>query len=440
MQRYFLVLLQPCLLTFFGFVELKGQEPKKQVISVEALIDSLNNALSRNYIFPDKSKAISTYLKERLKQNAFKNIADPRNLARIIQQDINSVHRDRHLSIYYDPGFEADLRKPRIARVIDNSEIEKQKANNFSFKRAEILNGNIGYVEFTEFSNLIKEAKPTISAAFGFLSNTDAIIIDLRKNGGGSPWMVKHIASYFINNRMRMNDIYERRLDKTVEFWADPSEADSMNLIMPLYILTSRETFSAAEDFTYALQVAKRAIVVGDTTGGGAHPTGPVPLGQGFVVDIPLARSINYITQTDWEGVGILPDLPCNRDEALLKAQEVIFNEKMKTAKSDGERDRITWFLQSLHAHEYDSDIDPGTLRSYEGDYDRFRVFVKENKLWIDDLNGNGRKFLLKPITPTLFLGPDWFQVEFLSSNGKVSQMKMLGKPGWVNIHDKANK
>ena len=252
--------------------------------------------------------------------------------------------------------------------------------------------------------------------------------------------MVKQIASYLVNTRLRMNDIYERRSDKTVQFWADPAEADSMNLTMPLYILTSRETFSAAEDFTYAMQAGKRAIVVGDTTGGGAHPTGPVPLGQGFVVDIPLARSINYITQTDWEGVGILPDYPCGRDEALIKAQEVIFKEKMKTAKSDGEKDRIKWFLQSLQAHEYDNTIDSEMLKSYEGDYERFRVYVMANKLYLDDFNGNGRKFLLKPVTSTLFLGSDWFQVEFLSSNGKISQMKMSGKPGWVNFHDRANK
>ncbi len=249
--------------------------------------------------------------------------------------------------------------------------------------------------------------------------------------------MVKQIGSYFVENKMRMNDIYERKSNKTVQFWADPAEADSMNLIMPLYILTSRETFSAAEDFTYAMQVTKRATVIGDTTGGGAHPTGPVPLGQGFVADIPLARSINHLTQTDWEGVGILPDYACKRDEALLKAQEVIFGERMTIAKSAGEKDRITWFLNSLHVHEYDQSIDSTRLSGYAGDYDRFTVYIENKKLYLDDLNGKGRKFLLKPITPTLYLGSDWFQVEFLSTNGKVMQMKMLGKPGWINLHDK---
>lgn len=440
MWQYSLLLTKTVLLTFFSFVELKAQQSGKKVKSAGALIDSFNNVLFRNYIFPDKSKIIADYLKQRMKQKAYSKITDPAKLAIALQQDINSIHRDRHLSVYYEPEFEADLRKPRSAPVIDTTVISIERANNFSFTQLHILGGNIGYAEFTGFSNFVKEAKPTIAAAFRFLSNTEAIIIDLRKNGGGSPWMVKHVGSYFVKEKMRMNDIYERRSDKTVQFWADPAEADSMNLTMPLYILTSRETFSAAEDFAYAMQAGKRAVIVGDTTGGGAHPTGPVPLGQGFVADIPLARSINYLTQTDWEGVGILPDYPCNRDLALIKAQELILTEKGKAAKSDVERQRINWLLQSLRVHEYDHTIDSTLLKSYEGDYDRFRVYMEKNKLYLDDQNGNGRKFLLQPITPTLYLGSDWFQVEFLSMNGKVSQLKMSGKPGWINVHVKGNK
>ena len=438
-MRTILLFIITSLVTLFVVTDTKAQ-PSPGAIQPGALIDSLNMALNRTYIFPDKSKAIADYLRKQVKQKAYKPITDPAKLAIAIQEDMNSIHRDPHLSIYYEPPFEAELRKPRQGPVIDTMAIHQERANNFSFTQVQILNGNIGYIEFTGFSGFIKEAKPTIAAAFRFLSNTDAIVIDLRKNGGGSPWMVKHIGSYLVSKRMRMNDIYERRLDKTVEFWADPSEADSMNLTIPLYILTSRETFSAAEDFAYAMQATKRAIIVGDTTGGGAHPTGPVPLGQGFVANIPLARSINYITNTDWEGTGVIPDNPCHRDQALVKAQELIFTEKMKTAKTDEERQRISWLLQSLRAHDYDHTIDTALLKTYEGEYDRFTVFVKDDKLYIDDQNGKGRKFLLRPITPTLYLGSDWFQVEFISESGKVMQLKMSGKPGWVNMHEKTVK
>lgn len=439
MIRTAYLLINTCLVTLIAF-GLQAQQTAQPKPSPEMLIDSLNEALHSTYIFPDRSEAIARYLSGRLKQKAYTNITDPAKLAYAIQQDMNTAHRDPHLRIYYEPLFEADLRKPRRVPVQDTTQVNRERTNNFSFIQLQILGGNIGYVEFTGFSGFIEEAKPTIAAAFRFLSNATAIIIDLRKNGGGSPWMVKHIASYLVKDSMRLNDIYERRKDKTVQFWADPAEAGNMRLTMPLYILTSRETFSAAEDFTYAMQVNKRAVIVGDTTGGGAHPTGPVPLGQGFVADIPLARSINYRTQTDWEGVGVLPDYPCNRDRALLKAQQLIFSERAKIARSDTERQEINWLLQSLLAHDYDHTINTTTLRSYEGTYGRFLVYVQENKLYIDDLNGKGRKFLLRPITPAHYLGSDWFQVEFIPVDGKVTRMKMSGKPGWINVHEKEKK
>jgi len=427
----FCVLL--CMLA--GYKPLQAQS--KTVIDQKALIDSLNTALFKNYIFPDKSEHISGYLNGRIKQKVYKDIIDPTALATAIQRDINSVHFDPHLRIYYAPPFEAELRKPRSAPVIDEAAVARERAGNFSFTQVQILNGNIGYLAFTGFSNQVTAAKPTITAAFRFLSNTDALIIDLRKNGGGSPWMVKQIASYLVKDSMRLNDIYERRLDKTVQFWADPSATDSTSLLMPVYILTSRETFSAAEDFTYALQAARRAVVVGDTTGGGAHPTGPVPLGQGFVADIPMARSINYITETDWEGTGVLPDHPCAADEALLQAQALILTKRLAAALTGDEKQRTNWLLRALQVRDYDNSITPAILQTYTGDYDLFTIFIKDNKLYIDDLNGKGRQFLLRPITPALYLGSDWFQVEFISTPGQPMQLKMLGRPGWVNVYDR---
>ena len=248
--------------------------------------------------------------------------------------------------------------------------------------------------------------------------------------------MVKLISSYFVKERTRLNDIYERRADKTMEFWADPAEAENMKLSMPLYVLTSKHTFSAAEDFTYAMQVNKRATIVGDTTGGGAHPTGPVYVGQDFVMDIPFARSINHLTQTDWEGTGVYPDVAVEAEDALLKAQELVFRSKIANAKSEDEKKIAQWHVDALHALEnYDSTFTSDLLKTYEGEYGRFKVYSKNQALYLDDFVG--RTFRLKPIKQNLFLGDDWFQVEFLSNEGKVSQMKMMGKPGLVDVMER---
>lgn len=407
-------------------------------ISTKLLIDSLTRALNRIYIFPEKSKVMSDYLKSQLKKGAYKKDHDPEVLADKISNDIQSVHRDGHLRMSYNPAFAERLRAaPNQSGMVDISEeINKAKADNFLFRKVEILDGNIGYVQFSGFLGFIEEAKPTITAAFRFLSNTHTIIIDLRRNGGGSPWMVKQIASYFYSERTRLNDIYERRKNRTEEFWAEPDIAENMKLSMPLYILTSDNTFSAAEDFTYAMQVNKRAVIVGDTTGGGAHPTGPVDIGQGFIVNIPFARSINHLTKTDWEGVGVLPDVPVAEDQALLAAHRLALESLIVKAPSEGHKKKLVWSLDALKAHDYDSTLNVSQLQRYAGEYGgRFKISMKENQAYLhDDI---GRTFHLKPISGTLFLASDWLQVEFLPVRENIFSIKFIGKAGWEDVYTK---
>ena len=404
-------------------------------VSMNVLIDRVGDALHKTYIFPEKSKVMAAYLKSQLEKGAYTTLTDPKAIASQLERDLQTAHHDGHLRVHYDPGFPAQLPPPSRPIGIDKEALRLERYNNFSFKRVEVLNGNIGYMEFTGFSGMVNQAKPTISAAFRFLANTKALIIDLRKNGGGSPHMVKHIASYLVQKRTRLNDIYDRRADKTMQFWADPAEADHAKLSMPVYILTSKHTFSAAEDFTYAMQVNQRAVIVGDTTGGGAHPTGPVYIGQGFVMDIPFARSINHITQTDWEGSGVLPDVPVAAEDALIRAQDEILALQLAGATTDAQKHQTQWLRNALRAHEYDSTLTENILSAYVGEYDRFSVRLKDNKLYLHDFIG--RTFLMKPITPAHFLADDWLQLEFISVDGEVVQMKMMGKPGWINVHAK---
>ncbi len=416
----------------------QSAQGKSKPVSVKILIDSLDKALDRVYIFPDKSQVMASYLKAQLKKGVYKNIADPKLLADKIGSDLQTAHKDGHLRIHYDPEFSAraatqqkNSGPPDLAGAIRNA-----KEENFSFRKVEILDGNIGYVLFQGFNGFIEEAKPTLTAAFRFVANTDAVIIDLRNNGGGSPWMVKQISSYFYKERTRLNDIYERRRNKTMEFWAEPESADTMKLSMPLYILTSKHTFSAAEDFTYAMQVNKRATIVGETTGGGAHPTGPVDVGQGFVVDIPFARSINHITKTDWEGTGVVPDIAVGSDEALLKAHGLALQAQLNAATSEQKKKQIEWSVRSLKVHEYTTTTDNASHTSYIGEYGgKFTITTKDAKLYLHDFNG--RTFLMKPIEGSLFLVADWLQAEFLTSATGTVSLKLLGKPGWEDIYER---
>lgn len=411
---------------------------KEKPVSINVLVDSLSRKLEHFYIFPEKSLAMTTFLKQQLKRGAYSKITDKTELARKLHDDIQSVHRDGHLRVSYDPGFANELLKPPSAgpRMADSSVVLNARRENFGFTRAEILNGNIGYVKFTQFSGFVNESMPTLTASFGFVSNTKAIILDLRENGGGSPWMVARIASFFAQEKTRLNDIYERERDTTVAFYAEPALAGNMKLSQPLYILTSKRTFSAAEDFTYAMQVNKRATIVGDTTGGGAHPTRAFPIGQGFVVGIPFARSINYITKTDWEGTGVHPDIATSADEALRKAQLHYFETLLPTAAEGDPRRSITWAINYLKVHPYDSSFDNARLNAYCGKFKDFEFSVKDNKLYcVSRFDG---KFYLTPIEDDLFLVRDDLQLQFIrDSDNKIAKLRLIGKIGWEEFFER---
>ena len=411
---------------------------KEKQVSINVLIDSLCQKLEHYYIFPEKSLAMTAFLKQQLKRGVYNKIMDKKQLAVKLHDDIQSVHHDGHLRVSYDIDFANELLKPRPPgpRQSDSSAVLDAKKENFGFTKIEILNGNIGYVRFTQFSGFVNESMSTLTASFGFVSNTNAIILDLRENGGGSPWMVARIASFFVQEKTRLNDIYERERDTTVAFYAEPALAENMKLAQPLYILTSKGTFSAAEDFTYAMQVNKRAIIVGDTTGGGAHPTRPFPVGQGFVISIPFARSINHITKTDWESTGVRPDIAISADEALQKAQ-LHYLETLLPSAAEGDPSRsITWAINYLKVRPYDSSYDKARLNAYCGKFKDFEFSVKDNKLYcISRFDG---RFYLTPIEDDLFLVRSDLQLQFIRDSGNIiSKVRLIGKGGWEEFFER---
>ena len=215
-----------------------SQTNKKETVNINALIDSLNTVLNNHYVFPEKAKSISTYLASQLNKNAYANdLQNPQQLAGQLQMDITKIQQDPHMHIKYDPGFRVQQYLAPPEEEINQTK-KYWKEHNYAFTKVEILPGNIGYFTFNVFVDDVEAAKPTISAALRFLSNTSAVIIDLRENYGGSPAMVSQIESYFFNTKTHMNDLINRSAKDTTFFYADPAKADSLNLLMPVYILT----------------------------------------------------------------------------------------------------------------------------------------------------------------------------------------------------------
>lgn len=397
-----------------------GQNSKPQPIKINELINSISDSLDKHYIFPDKAKHISTYLRAQLKSNVYSNLLnDPQKLEQQIKKDIISVYHDPHLRIQFDPGFNAQVAYHPTAEELQ--QVKKYwKDNNYSFKKLEVLPGNIGYLAFNLFVDDIQAAKSTIKAALGFLKNTEALILDLRDNMGGDPAMVSQLESYFFAKKIAMNHLINRSNNDTVFMYADPFKSDSLYLSMPVYILTSKHTFSGAEDFCFGMQVAKRAIIVGETTGGGAHPQMPFSVNQGFVMYIPFARSLNSITHTDWEVTGVVPDVKITSKKALNKAQEQIFRDNLTRTNDPKAKNKYLYLINALLENDVKEKLPLSSLVSYVGVYGGLTVYLDKNKLYCRNNNNGGGITELKQLSNNLFVLDKDAQIEFKKNDHAV--------------------
>lgn len=275
----------------------------------DRVIDVLAMKLSAGYVLPEAVGRIIQALRSANNAGEYDGTA-PREFADAVGRTLRNASGDKHFAVFYEP---APAAPPEAA-----TPSEPRERLNFGFGKLERLRGNVGYLELVSFPNLSQQSAETASALLSTLANFDAIILDLRRNSGGNTPMVAFIATYFFDTRIHLTDAYWRDTNETSQFWTATFVPGRRAARQPLYILTSTSTFSAAEDFCYSMQNLKRALVVGETTGGGAHSSrGPQRLTQSFTAIIPAGRSISPVTKTNWEGTGVTPDIETPADAAL---------------------------------------------------------------------------------------------------------------------------
>jgi hypothetical protein len=296
------------------------------------VIEAVLSALNQNYVYPETAEKMAAAIHDNQQKGRYDNISDGGMLANKIGEDLNAVSHDRHLRVEWSP-----FKRPAQRQGPDpNTEarIERELArNNCTFEKIEILPENVGYLKFNGFA-APEICGPTVAAAMSFLAHVDALIFDLRDNGGGDPRMVALIATYLFDHPVHLSDIYNRREDSTTQYWTLPYVPGKRLALTPAFVLTSGRTFSGAEDFAYNLQAIRRVTVIGETTGGGAHPTMFQAVDDHFSVAVPFARSINLTTKTNWEGTGVTPDVQVKNTEALQEAQRLAVDKIRATSTS----------------------------------------------------------------------------------------------------------
>ena len=273
------------------------------------------------YVFPEQAERAAAAVEARLAAGEYDNL-DEIALTDLVTEHLQDATDDRHLALMLGevPPPRAtpvpEPRKPEDREVRRLARLRKFRLDNFGIRRVERLDGNVGYLDLRRMP-IPSNAGPAIAAAMELVAGTYALIIDMRHNGGGSPEGVVFWCSYLVDERpTHLNDIFTAETGETKQFWSLPYVPGTRYLDRPVYVLTSHRTFSGGEDLCYTLQAVKRAEIIGETTGGGAHPTRVYPISPAVCIGIPFARSVNPVTGSNWQGTGVVPDVAVAAEQA----------------------------------------------------------------------------------------------------------------------------
>lgn len=335
----FAALVRPAVLLLLAltFATVVSAQPDQPDLTIDAatrtqVIDGILKRLNDSYVFPEVAKKMEQSMRERVDKKEYDQITSAKEFATKLTTDLQAVSNDKHLRVRYSHQPIPE-RGPRREPTAEDRERFKREMtwSNHGFSKVERLPGNIGYLEFLNFMDPELGAD-TVAAAMNFVNNTEALIIDMRNNGGGNPAMVALVCSYLFGPEpVHLNDLYWREGNRTEEFWTKKEVAGKRYLNKDVYVLTSKRTFSGAEEFSYNLKNLKRATIIGETTGGGAHPGGGFRITEHFGMFVPTGRAISPITKTNWEGTGVTPDVAVPAEQALLVAR-VMALKKVLTA------------------------------------------------------------------------------------------------------------
>jgi len=421
-------------------VSAQGDEQDKRIDSrIQAeIIDSVTQALNENYVYPEVAKEMELHVRKLYTEKKYGKITSLREFAGELTEDLQEISKDRHLWVRFGSDellarFESDT----LTDEEKKRELEKKRKDNFCFKEIKLLQGNVGYIDLRCFSNAT-DAGLTIIAAMNFLAYADAVIFDLRENGGGDPSTGQLISSYLFEEPVHLNSLYFPKPDSSWQLWTQAYVEGPRLTQVDVYILTSSYTFSGAEEFAYNLKNLKRATIIGEITGGGANWWDyKIFKNLNISLDLPHAYPINPITGTNWEGTGVTPDIPVPQEKALDVAHLEALNKLLEKEKDPDRKEQLQWVVDGKEVILNPITIEPGKLQAYVGQYGPRKIWIEDGQLYYQ--REDRPRYKLTPMGNHWFMIPelDYFRIEFVADeNGEFNEL--IGH--YDNGHTDSNK
>ena len=324
-----------------------------------AIVQKLATEINTNYIEPAVAAQVGDAIVKKNAEGGYASAASTQAFTATLAKDLREFSGDLHFGARLDER--APTRSPAAAVAVDsraapNDARDRAARLGYGIGKIERLSGNVGYIEVRGFGETAFVG-PAYTAALSLMAGTDALILDLRRNGGGRPTSVAYLLSHFFpqGDERHLIDIYNRASDTTEQIWTVPTVGQRYD--KPVYVLTSARTFSGGEDCAYGFQAQKRGTIVGETTGGGSNPVGWFDVGNGILVAIPSSRTTNFVTKTNWEHVGVKPDIAVPAAQALQTAHVAILRNLVSSAKNDDERTTLQGVLVTVENGEIETPV-----------------------------------------------------------------------------------
>jgi hypothetical protein len=440
---YINLFILPALASILLFIAAFGQftlgQERLSKTQQKEIVDSLCSKLEKLYPFPETGKKTGSFILKNYEEGKYSQYTLPSEFVQHLNDDLETSSKDGHLGIIHSPAMASELSKEKNTgeKVKSYADLtaESERWNNYGFKELKILDGNIGYLDLRTFFST-KYAGETAVAAMNYFSNCNALIIDLRRNGGGWDDMVTFLASYFIKNT---DDIIFSITHSTLDDSYFASVPDiyvpgKKLTDIPVYILTSKSTASAAEAFTNIMRhFSKKTTIIGETTAGAENPVEHVILFGDYILRIPTWQKIYSYDKTGWEETGIKPDIKVRADSALNIAHLKLLHKLKDEAADETVKNKYQWYIDGVNALNNPFSVPADIMRSYSGKYGNRNIYYENNNLYYQYKNRAKRKMFAISNDYFLIEGYDFFRVKFIKDNDRVTGLNEIYDDGSIS-------